>query len=127
MNIDCHGHYPTAPKALEDWRNCQIAGLKISLLKDQPLKSIAFDTCVFHQLDIDLMIKVSSVANILLASEMIGAVRGIVPETGSYYNDTKRYIEATQNLSAADRRKPYEGNARRVVPRLNHILEARGV
>ena len=26
--IDCHGHYTTAPKALEDWRNQQIAGIK---------------------------------------------------------------------------------------------------
>src|SRR5215218_4556526 len=26
--IDCHGHYTTAPKALEEWRNRQIAGIK---------------------------------------------------------------------------------------------------
>ena len=25
MIIDCHGHYTTAPKALEDWRNRQVA------------------------------------------------------------------------------------------------------
>ena len=25
--IDCHGHYTTAPKALEAWRNQQIAGI----------------------------------------------------------------------------------------------------
>ncbi|MEY4217795.1 MAG: hypothetical protein RL686_302 [Pseudomonadota bacterium] len=25
--IDCHGHYTTAPKALENWRNAQIANL----------------------------------------------------------------------------------------------------
>ena len=28
MIIDVHGHYTTAPKALEDWRNQQIAGIK---------------------------------------------------------------------------------------------------
>ena len=28
MIIDCHGHYTTAPKALEDWRNRQIAAIK---------------------------------------------------------------------------------------------------
>ncbi len=28
MIIDCHGHYTTAPKALEEWRNRQIAGLE---------------------------------------------------------------------------------------------------
>ena len=27
MIIDCHGHYTTAPKALETWRNRQIAGI----------------------------------------------------------------------------------------------------
>ncbi len=26
--IDCDGHFTTAPKALEDWRNKQIAGIK---------------------------------------------------------------------------------------------------
>lgn len=28
MIIDWHGHYTTAPKALEEWRNRQIAGIK---------------------------------------------------------------------------------------------------
>ncbi|MCB2039831.1 MAG: amidohydrolase, partial [Rhodoferax sp.] len=28
MVIDCHGHYTTAPKALETWRNRQIAGIQ---------------------------------------------------------------------------------------------------
>ncbi len=28
MIIDCHGHYTTAPKALEAWRNRQIAAIK---------------------------------------------------------------------------------------------------
>jgi 4-oxalmesaconate hydratase len=28
LTIDCHGHYTTAPKALETWRNQQIAGIK---------------------------------------------------------------------------------------------------
>ena len=27
MIIDCHGHYTTAPKSLETWRNAQIAGI----------------------------------------------------------------------------------------------------
>jgi 4-oxalmesaconate hydratase len=57
---------------------------------------------------------------------MIGAVRGIDPETGFNYDDTKSYIEATQNLSSADRSKVYEGNARRVYPRLDAALKAKG-
>src|SRR6187455_3769773 len=30
MIIDCHGHYTTAPKQLQDYRDAQIAGLKNS-------------------------------------------------------------------------------------------------
>jgi 4-oxalmesaconate hydratase len=58
---------------------------------------------------------------------MIGAVRGIDPETGHYFDDTRRYIEGTLNLSAEDRFKVYEGNARRVYPRLDAALKARGL
>ena len=56
---------------------------------------------------------------------MIGAVRGIDPETGFHYDDTRRYIEAAA-LSAEDRQKIYEGNARRVYPRLDAALKAKG-
>ena len=63
--------------------------------------------------------------NVLFASEMIGAVRGIDPETGHHYDDTKRYIEAA-DLTVGERYKIYEGNARRVYPRLDAALKAKG-
>ena len=77
--------------------------LKKPLLKDHLLNNIFFDTCVYHQPGIDLLTKVIPVENILFASEMIGAVRGIDPETGHYYDDTKRYIEAATHRR---RRRP---------------------
>jgi 4-oxalmesaconate hydratase len=52
---------------------------------------------------------------------MVGAVRGIDPETGNYFDDTKRYLDALP-LSSSDRYKIFEGNARRVFPRLNAKL-----
>ncbi len=100
--------------------------LKKPLLADHLLNNVFFDTCVYHQPGIDLLTRVIPVANILFASEMIGAVRGIDPETGFHFDDTKRYIEASTRLSAADRRAIYEGNARRVYPRLDRALKARG-
>ena len=51
---------------------------------------------------------------------------GIDPETGNYYDDTRRYIEASKILSSDDRFQIYEGNARRVYPRLDAALKARG-
>ena len=86
-------------------------------LTEHLLKNVFFDTCVYHQPGIDLLLKVIPVDNILFASEMVGAVRGIDPETGNYYDDTKRYIDAIDWLSAADKQKIFEGNVRRVFPR----------
>ena len=99
--------------------------MKKPLLKDHLLNNIFFDTCVYHQPGIDLLTKVIPVDNILFASEMIGAVRGIDPETGHYYDDTKRYIDAA-NINPVERHKIYEGNARRVFPRLDAALKAKG-
>ena len=100
--------------------------LRKPLLKDHLLHNIFFDTCVYHQAGIDLLTRVIPADNILFASEMIGAVRGVDPETGFHYDDTKRYVEASPNLSASDRFKIYEGNARRVYPRLHAALQVQG-
>jgi 4-oxalmesaconate hydratase len=67
------------------------------------------------------MAKVIPVDNILFASEMLGAVKGVDPETGHNYDDTKRYIDKL-DLSASEKQKIYEGNARRVYPRLDSSL-----
>lgn len=99
--------------------------LKKPLLGEHLLKNIWFDTCVYHQPGIDLLTKVIPVDNVLFASEMIGAVRGIDPETGFAFDDTRRYIEAS-SLAPEDRRKIYEGNARRVYPRMDRALKAKG-
>ena len=85
--------------------------LKKPLLKDHLLHNIFFDTCVYHQPGIDLLTKVIPVGNILFASEMIGAVRGIDPETGHYYDDTKRYVLATPNLTDEQRYQVFECGA----------------
>ena len=89
------------------------------------LDNIFFDTCVYHEPGIRLLTEVIPVDNILFGSEMIGAVRGRDPNTGEYFDDTKRYLDACSHLSAADRHKIFEGNARRVYPRLDAILERR--
>jgi 4-oxalmesaconate hydratase len=88
-------------------------------LKELLLQNVFFDTCVYHQAGIDLLTKVIPAENILFASEMVGAVRGIDPETGHHYDDTKRYIDAVSWLGAAEKQKVFEGNARRVFSRLN--------
>jgi 4-oxalmesaconate hydratase len=100
--------------------------LKKPPLGEHVMKNVFFDTCVYHQPGIDLLFRVIDVENILFGSEMVGAVRGIDPETGHYFDDTKRYIDAL-DLTEADRVKVYSGNARRVYPRLDNALRARGL
>ena len=100
--------------------------LKKPLLGEHLLNNIFFDTCVYHQPGIDLLTKVIPVKNILFASEMIGAVRGIDPETGHFFDDTKRYVAATANLTDDQRQQIFEGNARRVFSRLDTVLKKQG-
>jgi 4-oxalmesaconate hydratase len=100
--------------------------LKKPPLNQHVMRNVFFDTCVYHQPGIDLLFKVIDTGNILFGSEMVGAVRGIDPETGHYFDDTKRYVDAA-GLSTDDAAKVYSGNARRVYPRLDKALRARGL
>jgi 4-oxalmesaconate hydratase len=95
-------------------------------LSEHVMKNVYFDTCVYHQIGIDCLFAAIEVDNILFASEMFGAVKGIDPETGHNFDDTKRYIDAL-DIPASDKAKVFEGNARRVYPRLDRALKARGL
>lgn len=95
-------------------------------LSEHVMRNVFFDTAVYHQAGIDLLTGVIDADNILFASEMIGAVRGIDPETGHYWDDTKRFVDATPSLTDEQRHNVYEANARRVYPRLDRKLAAAG-
>jgi 4-oxalmesaconate hydratase len=96
-------------------------------LAEHLLKNVFFDTCVYHYPGIELLTKVIPVDNILFASEMVGAVRGKDPETGHFFDDTKRYIDQLSMLSPENRTKIFEGNARKVFGRLDAVLKERGL
>jgi 4-oxalmesaconate hydratase len=81
------------------------------------LGNVFFDTCVYHQAGIDCLLAVIPADNVLFASEMVGAVRGIDPQTGHHFDDTRRYVDAA-GLGEAERTRIFETNARRVYPRL---------
>ena len=99
--------------------------LKRPPLEEHVMQNVFFDTCVYHQAGIDLLVRVIDIGNILFGSEMVGAVRGIDPRTGHYFDDTRRYIDALP-ISAIDKQRVFETNARRVFPRLDARLKARG-
>jgi 4-oxalmesaconate hydratase len=104
-------------------------GLAMMLKRPEPeglLDNVFFDTCVYHQPGIDLLTSVIPSRSLLFGSEMIGAVRDIDPRSGHYFDDTKRYVDATPGLTAEEREAVYAGNALRVFPRLAARLAADG-
>jgi 4-oxalmesaconate hydratase len=99
--------------------------LKKPPLSEHVMNNVYFDTCVYHQPGISLLLSVVDTKNILFGSEMLGAVRGVDPETGAAFDDTKRYVEAAP-ITDTQRHAIYEANARRVYPRLDARLRAQG-
>ena len=93
-------------------------------LAESVLGNVSFDTCVYHQPGIDLLFDVIDTGNIMFGSEMIGAVRGIDPQTGHHFDDTRRYVDAL-GLGPEDLQRVYELNARRVYPRLDQAIPHR--
>ena len=88
-------------------------------------ENLYFDTCVYHQPGIDLLLQVVGSDNVLFASEMLGAVRGADPATGVEWDDTRTYVDRA-GLSDQQRHQVFEANARRVYPRLHARLVTEG-
>ncbi len=87
-------------------------------LEELVLANVYFDTCVYHQPGIDLLLDVIPAQNILFASELLGAVRGIDPHTGHHFDDTKRYIDDSKIATDAEKQMIFVENAQRVFSRL---------
>jgi 4-oxalmesaconate hydratase len=91
-------------------------------LEDKVLNNVYFDTCVYHQPGIDLLLSVLPSRNVLFASETFGAVNGIDPRSGHHYDHTRRYIDDSASTNDADRSRIYQDNALGVYPRLRPLI-----
>ena len=89
------------------------------------MKRLYFDTTVYNQEAMDMLIKVVGADNVLFASEMLGGVTTIDPKTGRFFDDNKPFLDAIAWLSTEDRRKICEDNVKKAYPRLGPILEQR--
>jgi 4-oxalmesaconate hydratase len=90
-------------------------------LEESVLGNVFFDTCVYHRRGLELLTDIIPARNVLFASEMIGAVRGIDPETGRHFDDTLALLDSIDSIGETDRQAIYGGNALRVFPRLNSV------
>ena len=87
------------------------------------LDNVYFDTCVYHYPGVRFLVDVIGAGNVIFASEMIGAVRGVDERSGHAFDDTRRYVDAIETLSETDRARIYSGNALKVYPRAAKRLE----
>jgi 4-oxalmesaconate hydratase len=89
------------------------------------LKHFYFDTTVYSQDAMAMLIAIVGVDHIVFASEMLGGVNATDPKSGKAFDDNRRFIDALDWLTDADRRKIFEDNARKAYPRLTARLKAR--
>ncbi len=89
-------------------------------------QNVFFDTCVYWQAGMQLLVDTVPSANLLFATEMIGAVKGVDPPTGRRYDDTRSLLAGLQGLSEDERAAISGGNALRVFARLGQALADRG-
>jgi len=85
---------------------------------DDFVRRFYWDTTVYTQEAMELLIKVAGVDRIIYASEMLGGVNATDPETGRSFDENKRLVDAIPWLSDADRKKIFEENVQRAYPRL---------
>jgi len=85
---------------------------------DEFIKRLYFDTTVYSQEAMELLITVVGVDNVIFASEMLGGVNAVDPASGRSFDDNRRFLDAIASLTDQDRKKILEGNARKVYPRL---------
>ena len=77
------------------------------------VKRLYFDTTVYNQDAMELLIKVAGVDNVMFASEMLGGVTTIDPPTGRLFDDNRPCLDALDWLTEDDRRKIFEDNVRK--------------
>jgi 4-oxalmesaconate hydratase len=85
---------------------------------EEAARKVYWDMAIYDREGMELLIKRVGVDNVLFATEMFGAVNAIDPKTGRNFEDVVPIFESVEGLSAEDRRKITEGNARRVYSRV---------
>jgi len=91
-------------------------------LDEMMRNNVFFDTCVYHQPGIDLLGQARLRRQHPVRFRDAGRGEGRRSDHRQPYDDTRRYVDALP-LSAADKQKIFEGNARKVYPRLGPKLD----
>jgi predicted TIM-barrel fold metal-dependent hydrolase len=86
------------------------------------LRRLWFDTVLHHPPALELLFRTVGPDRCLFGTEKPGSGSAVNPDTGRSFDDLRPVIEGLGILSADEREMVFEGNARRVFPRLAKIL-----
>nr|MCR6645406.1 amidohydrolase [Terricaulis sp.] len=84
---------------------------------DESLRKLYFDTCLYSQEGLELLFDVVGPDNCLFGTERPGTGSAFCKEWGHDFDVLKPVIEKIEWLSAEDRAKIFEGNARKLFTR----------
>ena len=82
------------------------------------VKRFYFDTTVYSQEAMELLIRVVGVDNVVFASEMLGGVNATDPATGRSFDDNRRFIDAIAWLIGRRSAEDFRSERRQAYPRL---------
>jgi predicted TIM-barrel fold metal-dependent hydrolase len=89
---------------------------------DQSLRRLYYDTVIHSKDSLAMLTKLVGSDRVVFGTENPGSGTALNPETGRSFDDIKALVEDIETLTPQDRSNIYEGNARRLFPR----LKARG-
>ena len=78
------------------------------------VRKLYYDTCLYTREGRELLFKVIGSAQCLFGTESPGAGSSVHPQTGKALDDIKPVIEGIEWLTASDRKKIFEENAKRL-------------
>lgn len=84
---------------------------------DASLRKLYFDTCLYTQSAIDLLLREVGVDRCMFGTEKPGVGSQVDNESGEWFDDIKPKIERIEWLTDADRKAVFEDTARRVFTR----------
>ena len=87
--------------------------------------NVFVDTCIYNDLNMQMLFDAVPLDSILFGSECDGAFPGVVnDETHDHYDNTRRYVDDSK-LNAGDKARIFADNARRVYPRASRWVQAK--
>lgn len=111
--IICHGG-GAIPYQIGRFRAARIKGGRAKETFEESLRRLYFDTALYTKDALEMLFRWATPDRCMFGTERPGAGTAKDPKTGEWMDDTRPLIESIDWLSASDKKKIFEDNARKV-------------